>query len=244
MGAGAADLRGWALDALLRGVGGGLAVGLALGGGTAWAAGRARRAEAVELHSFLSLSIALALAALSLAGLFGGDGLLAVFAAGLTFNLLSDRRAEHEEENVQEAVGKLFNLPMFVILGAALPLSAWAEAGWPLAAAALLVPLLRRLPAVLPLAPLMRGALNGRDVALMAWTGPVGVAAVYYAGFARAAGAGPEVWTVTSAVVAGSILVHGGTAAAAARIYAARPGPVPPQARPLAPVSDEERASA
>jgi NhaP-type Na+/H+ or K+/H+ antiporter len=237
-------LGGWLRDDLLLGVVMGAALGAGLGLAAAWALNRARRSGLIESESLLSYTVALSLATLGLSHALGGDGVLSVFAAGLAFNLTADRSEEKTEENVQEAVNKLFTLPAFVAIGVLAPFDAWLEAGWPLLGFVALILLLRRALAVGLLWPLLGGPLNGSDRAFMAWFGPVGVAAVYYAAFARAHGAPDAVWTAVSAAVVGSILIHGATSAPGARLYARRPGPVPPRAGALTAISREERRQA
>ena len=51
----------------------------------------------------------------------GSDGIHVSFAAGILFNTLVDREAEMEGENIQEAVFKLFALPVLMLTGVLLP---------------------------------------------------------------------------------------------------------------------------
>ena len=91
-----------------------------------------------------------------------------------------------KETHIQEAVTKLFTLLMFMIFGVALPLTEWASLGWPLLALAVLILLLRCPPVVAVVFPGLCRALNARDAAYIAWFGPIGIAAIYYAAFASA----------------------------------------------------------
>ncbi|HEV7268656.1 MAG TPA: cation:proton antiporter [Falsiroseomonas sp.] len=212
------------LDALLVGVPGAVVIGCAVG----WAAARLlahveQRGE-IEGTSLLGTTIALSLATLGAARLAGADALISVFVAGVVFNLRTPNREESEERHVQEAIAKLFTLPMFVIFGVTLPFGEWARLGWPLAALALLVLALRRPPVVLALLPPLRHWLRGRDIAFSGWFGPVGVAAIYYACFARAHVQEAVVWHAASAVIFASIIIHGATAAPLTRLYARRAG--------------------
>lgn len=217
----------WLVESLLVGVALAVAVGAAIG----YAASRlltfVRRLHSMENQSFLSYSVALSLTTLGAAALLHADALISVFVAGVVFNVCTDTREEHEEENVQEAIAKLFTMPAFVIFGLALPFAEWAEAGWPLAALALLVLLLRRLPVVVAVYPGLRSALNLRDTIYMGWFGPIGIAALYYAAFARGHVHEPLVWHVASAIVFASIVAHGLTAAPLTRLYARHPAGAP-----------------
>ncbi len=82
---------------------------------------RADLAGWVEKHSPLGLSVALSVFVVTAAKLLGSDGILAAFAAGAAFNLTIDRSVAYEEQNVQEAIGRLFTLPIFILFGAMLP---------------------------------------------------------------------------------------------------------------------------
>jgi NhaP-type Na+/H+ or K+/H+ antiporter len=209
----------WLVDVVLVGVLLAILIGVALG----WLAGAALQAAdhmgLIEEHSFLSFSVALSLLAVSGAKLAGSDGILAAFAAGIALNLTIDRKEEQAEENVQEAISKLFNLPIFVLLGLALPFAEWREIGWIGLLFAGLVLVLRRPPVVLALGPAVRSRLEGRDTAFLAWFGPIGVAALYYAMLAKAK-TGHDLFPEVSLVIVASIVVHGITAAPLTRLHA------------------------
>jgi NhaP-type Na+/H+ or K+/H+ antiporter len=203
----------WVQDVLLVGVLAAVAIGAALGGLVGAALRLADRAGLMEKHSFLSLSVALSLLAVTLAKLAGSDGILAAFAAGLALSAVTSAAERVSEENIQEAISKLFNLPIFVLLGAALPWSAWVEWGWLGVAFAVAVLLLRRPPVVLLLAPRLGAGLERRDGLFLAWFGPIGVAAIYYALLALERTGDPTTWHLASLVIAASVLAHGVTGA-------------------------------
>ncbi|MCF6369889.1 cation:proton antiporter domain-containing protein [Rhizobium halophilum] len=212
----------WFLQSLLVGVVLAVVIGSLIGYCAAKAIAFAEGNGFVEKQSLLGYTVAFSLVTLGAAELVGADALISVFLAGFVFNMFSDRQDEHNEENIQEAVAKLFTLPMFVIFGIALPISQWMAFGWPLLAMAMLVLLLRRPPVLLALVPMLRGPLHALDVGYMGWFGPVGVAAIYYANFAQSHVHEPIVWYVASAVVFSSIMVHGITAAPLTRAYSSR----------------------
>jgi sodium/hydrogen antiporter len=213
----------WLGETLLLGVIVAAALGLALG----WAAAQilhwGKAHCAIESYSILSYTVALSLFTLGAATLIGADALISVFAAGIAFNLCSDTAEKREEEGVQEAVNRLFTLPVFVLFGLALPLDAWLAVGWPLLGFAVLVLLLRRPPVVALLAPALRSAYGGGDCAFLGWFGPIGIAAVYYATFAVRHSGEELVWTAASAAILASILAHSLTAAPFTRLYARAP---------------------
>ncbi|HEX2181326.1 MAG TPA: cation:proton antiporter [Rubrobacteraceae bacterium] len=86
-----------------------------------------------------------------------------------------------EEERVQEAVNRFFILPIFVLLGLTIPWEGWLELGWTGLLLTLAALLLRRLPAMLALKPLLGRVRGTRDALFLGWFGPIGFAALYYA---------------------------------------------------------------
>lgn len=212
-------LLSWLREVVLVGVLLAILIGVALGALSGLALRAADRADLVEEHSFLSFSVALSLLAVSAAKLAGSDGILAAFAAGIALNLAISRKEEQDEENVQEAIGKLFNLPIFVLFGLSLPLADWLELGWTGLVFAGLVLLIRRPPVVLALRPPLATRLTRADVAFLSWFGPVGVAALYYVMLAQAK-TGQDLFAEASLVIVASIVAHGLSAAPCTRFYA------------------------
>jgi NhaP-type Na+/H+ or K+/H+ antiporter len=226
-------LGSWLVDTLLVGVVVASVIGCLVGYAAAKLLSFAESHRSVEVTSLLGYTIAFSLFTLGAAELLGADALISVFLAGLVFNLCADRSEEHEETHIQEAVAKLFTLPMFVIFGAALPLAEWGRLGWPLLALAALVLLLRRPPIVAASVPALRRMLNRQDAAYLGWFGPIGIAAIYYAASASSHVHDPIIWHASSALIFASIVVHGVTAAPFTRLYARRAGSPPPAARTL-----------
>ncbi len=218
----------WIVEALLIGVAGASVIGVAVGWGAALLLRWAKQRGIAEKVSLLGYTVAFSLFTLGTAELVRADALISVFLSGLVFNLCTERRDEHEERHIQEAVAKLFTLPMFVIFGVALPLAEWLRIGWPLLALASLVMLLRRPPVIALLFPALRHALNGADTAFAGWFGPIGVAGIYYATMAEGRLHDPAVWHAASALIFASILIHGVTAAPLTRLHARHAGKPPP----------------
>ncbi|WP_324277972.1 cation:proton antiporter [Blastococcus brunescens] len=160
----------------------------------------------------------LALAVLGLSGLIHVDGILAVFACGLAFNVVSTGSERTDDAPIDEAVNRFLVLPLFVGLGAVLPWSAWAELGWRGPALVVGVLLLRRLPIVW----LLRRPLHlGRpDALFLGWFGPIGVSAVFYLALeADHLRLDPVVLAAGSLVVAASTLAHGITSSPGRDLY-------------------------
>lgn len=204
---------------VLRGVLGALALGAAAG----WGAGRAVRLG--EQHrdtcpaQAVLFTLVLALGVLSAARLLDVGAVLAVFVAGLVLNATWTSDDRVRALTIDEALNKYAVLPVFVLLGVALPWSAWAETGWALVLLVVGVLLLRRLPWLLALSPALR--LARRDALFLGWFGPIGVSAIYYLLEVGERVPGSElVVTAGTAVVVGSTLVHGLTGSPGRAAYA------------------------
>ncbi len=178
--------------------------------------------DLMEQTSFLAYTLALSLVVLGAAKLLGSDGILAVFVAGLAFDAAVSEGSRDEEERVQEAVNRFFILPIFVLLGVGLPWKEWLELGWAGLLLAGAVLLLRRLPAVLALKPLLGRVRGVRNALFLGWFGPIGVAALYYANLSLRETSAEVVWAVGSLVICSSILVHGLSATPLTKLYGRR----------------------
>lgn len=193
-----------------------------VGLGAGWVGGRALRSGeghgAVEPGPALLFTLLLALAVLGASGLLGVDGILAVFVAGLAFNGASTGAERSGDVPIDEAVNRFLVLPLFVVLGAALPWAAWAELGWRGPVLVVVILLLRRLPVLLVLRrPL---GLGRADAVFLGWYGPIGVSALFYLALQdQRAEVDPVVLTAGTLLVAASTVVHGLTTAPGRRLY-------------------------
>jgi sodium/hydrogen antiporter len=180
----------------------------------------AERKETMERTSLLTISLALSLSVLGVTELLHLNGVLAAFVAGIVFNFAGSSDAKESQEEIQEAISRFFDLPIFVLLGMALPWQGWLDLGWrgPLLVVAVIV--LRRLPTVLALRPLL-GPLRGRarDVLFLGWFGPIGAAALYYAAFSLRETGIEEAWVVGSLIICASVVVHGVSATPLTKLY-------------------------
>ncbi len=84
---------------------------------------------------------------------------------------------------------------------------------------ALLILLLRRLPAILLLKPWLPAMRDLPITLIMGWFGPIGVSALYYATFISSRTGYDLAWTVGTLIVVASMLAHGMTAAPLAYRY-------------------------
>ena len=212
----------WLTRVILWEVGGAVVAGALLG----YAAGRllewAEAKEIVEQTSFLAYTLALSLSVLGAAKLIGTDGILAVFVAGIAFDMAVRESERAQEQRVQEAVNRFFILPIFVLLGLTLPWEQWLGLGWAALALVVAVLLFRRLPAVLILHPLLGRVRGTGDALFIGWFGPIGVAALYYANLSLRETGAEAAWVVGSLLITASIVVHGVSAAPLTRLYGRR----------------------
>lgn len=209
----------WFACTVLWEVGGGMALGALMG----YVAGRilrwAEAKETMERTSLLTVSLALSMTVLGVVELADMNGVLAVFVAGIVFNSVGSSDAKERQEDVQEAITRFFDLPVFVLLGMSLPWNGWIELGWSgllLVVAALL---LRRIPVILALRTLLGPLRSGRDALFLGWFGPIGAAALYYATFSLRETGIEEVWTIGSLIIYASVLAHGMTATWLTKLY-------------------------
>lgn len=221
-------LRDWVLSTLLWHVGAATLMGILIG----YLAGKAlQRAEAVGSvleHWRLVYTVAVGLFAAGAGKLAQSDELLVVFAAAASFDQVVSEDDRKNEELGQEAVNRFFAVPIFFLIGAAIPWSEWGEMGWKglLLAAAML--LLRRTMAMLVLRRWLPAVRGLPDALFVGWFAPIGVAATYYASVVEHRLQHPMIWPVVSLVVCASVLGHGMTAAFGTRWYARASGALTP----------------
>ncbi|MCV7367824.1 sodium:proton exchanger [Mycolicibacterium duvalii] len=172
MSAGAAALE--SLWQVLGAVGFGAAAGFAGGKALRWG----EKYGATDAAPALFFTVVLALGILGVSGILHVDGILSVFVGGLLFNVAGTGADRTAEVPIDEAINRFAVLPLFVLLGAALPWEAWTALGWGGIGLAVAVLLLRRLPLLLLLRrPL---TLTTPDALYLGWFGPVGVSALFY----------------------------------------------------------------
>ncbi len=212
----------WFVHTLLWDVMAAVAIGAFLGylGGhlQKWAVQR----EITEAPSLLTVAIALALTTLGAVKLIGSDGILAAFAAGVVFSMVTHPEREEHQERTQEAIRRFFDMPVLVLLGMTLPWAGWLDLGWSALVLPVAVLLFRRLPAMLVLSPLVAQVRKGEDTLFYGWFGPMGIASLYYATLALRETGAEEAWVAGSLVVCASVLAYGVTATPFTKLYGRR----------------------
>lgn len=167
----------------------------------------------MEEASYLGFLLPLGLAVLGAGKLLGTDGVLAVFVATAVFGQIIPQRDEDEEDKINDVIGRFFLLPIFVLIGLALPIQEWLRLGWAAPVVVLAAVVLRRLVALWSLRPLLRGVHDRSETFVLSWFGPVGVSALFYATLAERHVGNHDIFVYATLAIALSVVVHGLSAA-------------------------------
>ncbi|QGG95780.1 cation:proton antiporter [Actinomarinicola tropica] len=158
----------------------------------------------------LMVTLFMAVGVLGIGRAVDADGILAVFVAGLAYNVAVPDREREQQEQLDEAFNEYLVIPVFIVIGTLLPTDAWTDLGAPLVAFVVGVLLVRRLPAVLALSPLSGLALP--QSAFVGWFGPIGISAAFYLVHAHHEGVlDDRLFAAGMAAVAASTIIHGAT---------------------------------
>lgn len=168
----------WVIEAG-REVGVALVVGAALGLLVRWLTDVAGVERLAEEDWFPLASIGLSLTVLGAVHLLGGSGIFGAFVAGLFFSEGLPDGLREPIGHVHRSATNLAVTVVFLAFGMVLPVDAW----WPALGAsgiafALWVLFLRRLPLAFP--ALRLTSTGPLSAAFIGWSGPLGVAAIYY----------------------------------------------------------------
>jgi NhaP-type Na+/H+ or K+/H+ antiporter len=167
--------------------------------------------------------LVLAFGAFGLAELFGGNGFIAAFIAGLSLGMCEGTVKERMHA-FGETEGELFALLIFLIFGEAVIIKALAELTWNTILYALLsLTLFRMLPVALSVGA---SGIRPSTTAFLGWFGPRGIASILFALvlFEETALAEPGspariIWDTTAVTVFLSIMLHGLSAVPLSRRY-------------------------
>jgi NhaP-type Na+/H+ or K+/H+ antiporter len=207
---------GW-LRLILWDVLGAVLIGAALGYVAALLLRKAERIGTVEHPALLTASFALTLATLGALKLIGTDGILGVFAAGLTLSLHTGAHERVEERDFQEGGEIRGKHHSKQLKSVKLQWEARLDLGGRGLVLSALVLLVRRPLAVLLLGPLLGAVRGRREIVFVGWFGPLGVSAVFYVLLADSMYRDTTLWAAASLVIASSIVVHGLSAAPLAK---------------------------
>ena len=211
----------WLRDVLLVDVVASTGIGALIG----WLAGKlfvwAKGKPYSEDQSMLTIALALSLSVLAGVDLLGGDGILAVFAAGALFNR-GIAGIETRQGSMHGAITRFFDLPVFLLIGMLLPWQRWWQMGWPLLAFAIGLLFVRRLPWWLLLSRWLPSFTRLDETLFVGWFGPIGVAAAYYALSSQGETHFEWLWPTVSLAIFVSVLVHGITATPFVKLLGSR----------------------
>ena len=194
-------------------------VGALLGAGLAWIAGRALSllpGGGIAARYEGIYALALAFASFGLAEVTFGNGLIAVFVAGIALAV-----ARHEIpaafSEFNESVSGTFQVITFLIFGALIVATGWHGDTWALIAFIAFALLVARPLSVL--VSFLGLPLPGRQKIFIAWFGPKGVASMLFALLVLNSTAPDRslVFDVASFLILASILAHGLTDTLGAR---------------------------
>lgn len=214
------ESRGAAIVDLAIGVG----AGVAIGGGAGWLMARAKAtdetARAVGVAGLAVLSYAATVA-------MSGNGFVAAFVAGLAFGAVMPAAERAPTLELTHLGGSVLSQSVWFLVGAVMVPElaglSWREVVFALVA----LTVARMVPVAIAVVGL---GLDRATVGVLGWFGPRGLASVVFAllAFGQLDPAdGERVVTVITAVVVGSVVLHGASAAPVASRYgASHPDPV------------------
>ncbi|MFW2513968.1 cation:proton antiporter [Demequina sp. SO4-13] len=194
---------------VLREVIGGALFGVAVGLAFGYLYRLVRRRQLIEETAYLGFIIALAFFVLGTGEVAGVNALLAVFIAAAVFGQIIPQSDEQKQDRLDDSMNRFFILPVFMLLGLALPFPAWGELGWGAVAAVMLALVLRRVVTVWLLRPALRPEHSRAETAFLSWFAPVGVSALFYSTVAEHETGDPLVFTYATLAIAISVLIHG-----------------------------------
>ena len=210
--------RGDALRVIVEEIGGGLLGGFLAGGIGALVLATAVRRGWIDGAWHQIALVVIPAGAYGLAVGFHGSGFIAAFVAGLVFARLHGRDAVPTE--LAEHLGELLGALTFVVFGAVVLGPVLGDVTWAIAAYAVLSLTVVRM---LPVAVSLVGARpRPVTIAFVGWFGPRGLASIVFT-LDLVADSGleeiPLIVTVVGLTVALSVVLHGLSAAPAARRY-------------------------
>ncbi|KAH8104782.1 Sodium/hydrogen exchanger family-domain-containing protein [Cristinia sonorae] len=142
------------------------------------------RKELIDRQSYVAQYISLAMLTIGSTSLLGSDDLLAAFACGTAFAWDGFFNKQTEESVFSSVIDLLFNVAVFVFVGAWMPFSTFADASlslsvWRLVVIAILVLIVRRLPIIIALYRWVPDIKTFREAIFSGHFGPMGIGAIY-----------------------------------------------------------------
>lgn len=169
----------------------------------------AKNRNYMDKTSYFGFMAPMALLLLGGFKLIGTDAVLAVFVAATVFGQTIPARDESQEDVIEDTVTRFFIIPVFILLGLALPVHEWGSLGIGALMVTVLALLLRRMVAVWALWPLYKTLHSKTETMFLSWFGAIGVSALYYALLAERKSGNSEIFLYVSFAIAASLLLHG-----------------------------------
>lgn len=169
-------------------------LGIILGALLGWVARKIMKfSEAKKLidrQSYVAQYISLAILSIGFTSLLGSDDLLSAFACGCAFAWDGFFNKATEDAEFSNVIDLLFNCAAFIYIGAIIPFDSFNDpriyiTWWRLLVFAILVLILRRLPAILALYRWIPDIKTFREALFTGWFGPMGVGAVFISTLAK-----------------------------------------------------------
>ena len=178
--------------------------------------------KALEIKTLSVVTLSLSFLITASFPIFNLNGIIGVFAAGLIFRILMEEDVGARHERVQSMMERIFIVPVFVLLGMMIPWREWADMSLLMWISMPFVIILRRLPALFLLKPLIR-IFSLKDVVFAGWFGPVGIAALFYVTLIKVNYPGYEnLWPIVTYAICCSTVLYAFSAYPLTRYFYAR----------------------
>jgi hypothetical protein len=144
----------------------------------------------IDRQSYVAQYISLAILSIGFTSLLGSDDLLSAFACGCAFAWDGFFNKATEDAEFSNVIDLLFNCAAFIYIGAIIPFDSFNDPSiyitwWRLLIFAILVLILRRLPAILAMYRWIPDIKTFREALFTGWFGPMGVGAVFISTLAK-----------------------------------------------------------
>lgn len=138
------------------------------------------RKDLIDRQSYVAQYVSLAMLTIGICSLLGTDDLLAAFSCGTAFAWDGFFNRQTEESVFSSVIDLLFNIAAFVFVGAWMPFDQFSDPDlslsvWRLIVIAILVLILRRLPAMIALYKWIPDVKTFREAVFSGHFGPMGV---------------------------------------------------------------------
>ncbi|OCF75432.1 Na+/H+ exchanger AnNHA1 [Kwoniella mangroviensis CBS 8886] len=148
----------------------------------------AERKRLVDRQSYVAQYVSLAVLSMGCTVLLGSDDLLCAFACGCAFAWDGYFNKATEDAVFSNVIDLLFNCAAFIYIGAIIPFGEWNTPDlrvWRLVVLAILILMIRRLPAIVGLYKFIPDIKTFREAIFTGWFGPMGVGAIFISTLAR-----------------------------------------------------------